>query len=122
MVGVLEWLGGSAVYNALKDTTGFLKRRIFGPSASEKLERRSEWKPVFEELILERRHRKLRSDVIIRDVRRLDQYPDTIDKKGISSWFRVGLADTYHRGIQVALGIHSLVWEKTEQGYRLAPK
>lgn len=120
MVTLLEWIGGSAVYSVLKDSMSFVKRRLLGPSASEKLERRAKWKPIFEELILERRRSKLRSDVIIRDIRRLDQYPDTTDKKGISAWFRVGLADTYHRGIQVALGIHSLVWEESERSYRLA--
>lgn len=119
MVGIFEWLGGSAVYGALKDVTGLMYRNFRGASAAERLERRGKWKPVFEEIILDRRANETRSDVIIRDVRRLDRYPDTSEGKGISAWFRVGLVGTYHRGIQVALGIHSLVWEDSEESWRL---
>jgi hypothetical protein len=119
MVGFFEWVGGSTVYSFLKDVGRFIGRTVSGPPARERLERRAKWKPVFEELIFTRRRSKTRSDVIIRHVRRMDRYPESIEGKGISPWFRVGLVGTYHKGIQVALGIHSLVWEESENSWRL---
>jgi hypothetical protein len=51
----------------------------------------------------------------------MDRYPDLdAESKGISPWFRVGLVGRYHRGIEVALGIHALVWEATEEHWRVA--
>lgn len=119
MVGFVEWIGASTAYNVLKDVVGFARRKVAGPSTAQRLEHRGKWKPVFEELILDRRRNETRSDVIIRDVRRMDRYPDTADDKGISPWFRLGLVGTYHKGIQVALGIHSLVREESEKSWRL---
>jgi hypothetical protein len=51
---------------------------------------------------------ELRPDVIIRDVKRMDSYPDGLSKKGISPWFRISLLDTYHRGIRVCLRVGKL--------------
>jgi hypothetical protein len=119
MVGLFEWIGGSTAYSIVKDAVGYVRRRLRGKAPSERLERRAKWKPIFEDLILTRRRNQLRSDVIIRDVRRMDHYPDQEEGKGISPWFRVGLVGTFHRGIEVALGIHSLVWEESEKSWRL---
>jgi hypothetical protein len=119
MVGLFEWVGGSTAYNVLKDVVRLVRRKLAGRPTGERLERRAKWKPVFEELILTRRRDKTRSDVIIRDVSRMDHYPDQAEGKGISPWFKVGLVGTYHRGIEVALGIHSLVWEESEKSWRL---
>jgi hypothetical protein len=63
------------------------------------LELRQKWKPEFEQTLQERTAKKLGLDVIIRDVARLDEYPEVRKKrKGISPWFKVGLMDTYERG------------------------
>jgi len=38
--------------------------------------------------------------LIIRNVKRIDNYPEADDnKKDISSWFKAGLMGTYHKGI-----------------------
>ena len=63
----------------------------------------------FEEEIQRCRREKLRKDVIIRHVNRLDDYPNSKETKGISPWFKVGLLDTYHKGIKVGLGWEGLV-------------
>ena len=106
----LEWLTGSLAYSFAKDLAGSLIR-IFKPMPlRQKIELRQKWKPRFEQHIRDQFARKLRSDVIIRDVRRVDQYPDTKEnEKGISAWFRVGLVGTYHRGILVAFQWNELV-------------
>lgn len=51
----------------------------------------------------------LRPDIIIHDIDRMDEYPNINEKnKGISSWFRAGLADLYTNGIMVILSYGSL--------------
>lgn len=60
----------------------------------------------------------LRHDVIIRNLNRIDDYPEVSDRAGISPWFRVGLVQTYTKGIRVVLRIGGLVPTKCEPGYR----
>ena len=66
----------------------------------------------FEEEIQRCKLDKLRKDVIIRHVNRLDDYPNSVETKGISAWFKVGLLDTYHQGIKVGLGWEGLIQEQ----------
>jgi hypothetical protein len=61
--------------------------------------------------------KKLRTDVIIRDVDRVDGYPQTdAEDKGISPWFRVGLIDLYTKGVRIGLRIGKLT--ACQHGYR----
>lgn len=78
---------------------------------SERVHHREKLRKEFEEEIYRCRRDNLRKDVIIRHVNRLDQYPDVKDEKGISPWFKLGLLDTYHGGIKVALRWVELVAE-----------
>lgn len=64
------------------------------------------------------RAESLRKDVIIRHVNRLDDYPNVKERPGISPWFKVGLLDTYHKGIVVGLGWHGMI--DTPKGSLLA--
>lgn len=106
----LEWLTGSLVYSFAKDLVGGVVRKFKPMPPQKKIEQRQKWKPKFEEHIRDYFIKKLRSDVIIRDVKRVDQYPNTKEnEKGISSWFRLGLVGTYHRGILVAFQWSKLV-------------
>ena len=51
----------------------------------------------------------MRPDVIIRDVDRVDSYPETDERgKGISPWFRAALLRTYKRGAKIGLRIGTL--------------
>jgi len=84
------------------------KRRL---TPQEKLELRVKWKPQFETWIAEHYREQLRQDCIIRDMKRMDHYPQIAEGKGISSWFRVELIDTYERGIMVGLGLYGLIEE-----------
>ena len=101
----LGWLP-NFLYNLAKDVFGWTKPL----TAQEKIALRQKWKPKFEDCIRDNFANGYRSDVIIRDVKRVDQYPETDSKsKGISPWFRMGLVGTYHRGILVAFQWNSLV-------------
>lgn len=80
---------------------------------TQKLAAREKWRPIFEAYFLERAKNNYRGDVIVHDVDRVDDYPDTSDEEeGISSWFRVGLMDTYHRGILLGLQWTNIVEEQ----------
>lgn len=106
---MLEFLAPSFLYTLAKDGVKAALRLSKGKSPEEKIALRQKWKPQFEEEIRKNFHEKLRSDVVIRDVKRVDSYPDIEEKKGISPWFRVGLLDIYHRGILVGLRWTSLI-------------
>lgn len=105
-------LGLGFIYRLLRDIYGYITRNQRKLSRSEIVDLRTKWKGEFENEIRERHFENLRSDVIIRDVNRVDEYPSLSDKKGISSWFKAGLVGTYHRGIQLLLEWVPLVQEQ----------
>lgn len=72
-------------------------------TAEKKIEARDKWRPIFEKFFREMAQQDAGTDAIIHDVDRVDIYPKNDGKKGISSWFRVGLMGTYHRGILLGL-------------------
>jgi len=87
------------------------------PTESARIQHREVLRKAFRAEILECRARKLRQDVIIRHVDRVDRYPD-IDEgsKGISPWFKAYLLDTYEKGIVLGLTIGGL--KECDDGYR----
>lgn len=90
------------------------RRRSLTPVDILNCQRR--WKPEFEKALWQHRKKRLNSDVIVRDVQRMSKYPN-IDKKsrGLSPWFRAGLVGTYHGGIKLLLGWHTLTTGITGQ-------
>jgi hypothetical protein len=49
-------------------------------------------------------------EIIVRDLARMDQYPETDDSlRGISPWFKVEALGLYHRGFDVALALREIV-------------
>jgi hypothetical protein len=106
---VWELIAPSFIYTLVKDVLSLVKGKRRRPTAAEIVQLRQKWKPIFESNLWERRRDKLNSDVIIHDVKRLDQYPHGGNEgKGISAWFRVGLMGTYHGGILVGLSWETL--------------
>ena len=67
-----------------------------------------------------RQHLQLAADApwpeaIIRDVARLDDYPQPADTPwGVSPWFKVETKGIYHRGLEVLLKLESVVFSETE--------
>lgn len=80
---------------------------------SERVKHHDKLRDIFKEEINRCRTQNLRRDVIIRHVNRMDDYPNIEGKRGISSWFKAGLLDTYHMGIIVGLGWEGLVEESS---------
>ncbi len=102
---MLEWLTASFAYTVGKDLLKQLRGMERRLTPSQVMELRSKWKPQFEKYLAVTYREQLRTDVIIRDMKRLDAYPNLDEKeKGISPWFRLGLDATYHRGIMVGNG------------------
>ena len=89
-------------------------------SNSDRLQLRQKWKPLFEARIYDTHQKELRRDVIIRDVRRLDKYPNHSETKGISPSFRVGFVGINHRGILVMLGVRELAKHKDGEHWMFA--
>jgi hypothetical protein len=106
---VIEYLAPRFIYSVLKDIVSRYAPKRRELTNSEIVDLRKKWKAEIEPHILETHQKNLRQDVIIRDMRRIDSYPDVKeDEKGISPWFRAGLVGTYHRGLLVALQWASL--------------
>lgn len=108
----------ASLKSALYPFIGQVKRS--GPkfsSNAELVHHREKLRKEFDQELLKIRAEKLRRDVIIRDIDRVDGYPNTDDEdSGISSWFRIGILETYTRGIKVGLRWVGLT--ECEGGYR----
>jgi len=110
-------IGYSAVASGWKFWRG-RKRRL---TPQETLAIRAKWKPAFTEWLQNQNHKKLRTDVVIRDMKRMDKYPDVDEReKGISAWFRS--VDTYEKGIMLGLRTVELKHDAENGGFYFAPK
>jgi hypothetical protein len=85
------------------------------------LTKRKKWKKEFTENLKWRADIAIYGEAIIRDVKRMDAYPE-IDEKapGISPWFKVEIKGLYHRGVEVFLRVESVKSFGEGQGWRWA--
>ena len=98
----LEYLAPGFLYTVVKDVVARIRGRHLSPA--EKIQTQQKWKAVFDQKLWERQRQDIRTDVIIRDVKRHDRYPNLDDKaKDISPWFRAGLMGTYYKGVMIGL-------------------
>lgn len=105
---IVALLGAVGIVANLRQISiiGGRKREL---TPEEKIAARDKWRPEFEAYFLKIAKENYRGDAIVHDVDRLDTYPDSGDEKGISSWFRVGLMGTYHKGILLGLNWNYIV-------------
>ncbi len=112
----------SFIISALRPASqvvGWLIRKFRPPDPAEITKQRLKWKRAIEIKIPAVLGQVLYGRAIVRDVKRLDTYPDVeTPKRGISPWFRVELANLYHRGILVVLRGEHLVFDESIQDYR----
>jgi hypothetical protein len=58
-------------------------------------------------------------EIIIRDLKRLKEYPNEKQRKGISAYFKVELRGLYYNGIEVYLGLPSeFIYEECSKSWR----
>lgn len=92
-----------------KDVIAVLWRRLKRPDPIQLIERRQKLKTEVETHLRWIDNSASYGEVIIRDVKRADQYPDVDDKsRGVSAWYKAELLGTYHRGLQIGLDFCSL--------------
>lgn len=106
---MFEFFASGFFYSLAKDSLRLFLARKRKLKPQQILDLRQKWKPLFEQKIWDNFKNKLRSDVIVRDINRIDNYPNIEEKRGISPWFKVNLIDTYERGIIVGFHYVSLV-------------
>lgn len=112
---MIEWI--SLAYNLVKD---FLKFR----KSEEKLNPediiifRQKWKKEIIDKMKCVNNKVGYGEVVIRDVKRNDSYPEIEENDNISPWFRVSFLGTYHRGIKVGLGIREVIFDEDNKKYR----
>lgn len=119
MAGILETVGLSWVYQPIREALRWISGRKLRSNRLQ-IERQEKWKPLVGSHLREIRRDRLSHRIIIRDVKRLKEYPSVGEHTGISPWFRTEMIGIYHRGIEVALNIHSIVWEESEGCWRIA--
>lgn len=101
---MIEYFTLGFLYTLAKDGWAAARGRKRRLSPAEVLAKRQKWKSEIEAKLWERRKQKLGMDVIVRDVKRMDDYPNVNEaEKGISAWYKCGLMDTYHRGVMLGL-------------------
>lgn len=104
----------SPLYNIARDVGRWLYKR-WGPKDSGRiLENRKKWKIEFEKNIELLKNQ----DVVIRDMARMDSYPELDDReKGISPWLKLEFKNLYHRGFEVFLRIESIKYLEEAKGW-----
>ncbi len=114
---MIDMLG--TIYEILKDVLIFIFKRFKKPDPEVLLNQRQKWRSEFEKHLQKKKTELIYGEAIIRDISRMDNYPDIVDdKKGISSWFKVEVKGLYHRGVEVILGIDGLVYVENLRKWR----
>ena len=99
----------SPFISLLKDAIAFAWRKVRRPDPVVLVTTRQRLKTEVESNLRWIDNSGRYGEVIIRDVRRADEYPRINAKsRGISSWFKSTLVGTYHRGVLVGLSFYSL--------------
>ncbi|KPL05372.1 MAG: hypothetical protein AMJ73_01085 [candidate division Zixibacteria bacterium SM1_73] len=100
----------------------WILHKLKKPSSSKKIEHRAKLKKEFLRNLPKADKHGVRGEAIIRDLKRLDSYPDLDNKnKGISPWFKVELKDLYHRGLEAFISFpQELIMEGKSGKWRFA--
>ena len=122
---ILAFIGGIVTFGAFIGLILKLIRKIkklFSKTKHHHIEHSIKLKNEFMKNLPARNKYGNRGVVIIRDLSRLDEYPDIEDKKGISSWFKVEVKDLYYKGIEVFLSIEFAMYNESKNNWELTEK
>ena len=104
-----------ALFDFCKSAYALARGRRAALSNVQIVECRAKWKRVFDQRLALCQRDNLGRDVTVRDIKRLDEYPNIKDdEKGISPWFRAGLVGTNERSVLLLLRWGSLNAEAIE--------
>ncbi len=107
------------IFSPLIDLGKWLFNKFQKPHPVLVLKRREEFRKEFENKLPRKNQYGVHCEAIIRDIKRMDSYPD-IDttKKGISPWFNVEVKGLYHRGVEVFIGMPEYIKRDESGGWR----
>jgi hypothetical protein len=80
---MLEYLAPGFVYSLIKDGWAGFRGRKRHLRPSSVVASRKKWKEEIDAKLWERRQKDLSMDVVVRDVKRINEYPDAEGKKGM---------------------------------------
>ena len=94
------------IFSSLIELGKWIIKRFQKPNPVLVLKRREEFRKEFENNLPRKNEYGVHCDAIIRDIKRMDSYPD-IDtaKKGVSPWFKVEVKGLYHNGVEVFISM-----------------
>lgn len=94
------------ILSLLLDLGKWIIKNFKKPDPVLVLKRREEFRKEFENKLPHKNQYGVHCEAIIRDIKRMDSYPD-IDttKKGISPWFKVEVKGLYHKGLEVFISM-----------------
>jgi hypothetical protein len=95
----MEWI--SSIISLFFDFVKWIVKEFKKPDPALILEHRQKIKNELENKLPRKDENGSRGEAIIRDLKRMDSYPELDSKKGISPWFRVEIKDLYYRGLEV---------------------
>ena len=111
----------SALITPLIEITKWAFKTFRKPTPVQILKRREELKREFEKRLPPKDQHGVHCEAIIRDIRRMDSYPDIHTRhKGISAWFKVEVKGLYHRGVEVFFGVRRRIKKDMYGEWRFA--
>lgn len=94
------------IFSPLIDLGKWIIKKFQKPNPVLVLKRREEFKKEFENKLPQKNKYGVRCEAIIRDIKRMDSYPDIeTAKKGISPWFKVEIKGLYHKGVEAFISM-----------------
>ncbi len=99
----------------LTDSIKWIIKKFKKPNPVLVLKKREKLRKEFESNLPPKNKYGNHCDAIIRDIKRMDSYPDVnTAEKGISPWFKVEIKGLYHRGIEAFIGMPEYI--KRDEG------
>ena len=94
------------IFSPLIELVKWVVKKFQKPDPVLVLKRREDFRIEFESKLPRKNQYGVHCDAIVRDIKRMDSYPD-IDttKKEISPWFKVEVKGLYHRGVEVFISM-----------------
>jgi hypothetical protein len=107
------------IFAPLVDLGKWVIKNFLKPDPVLVLKRREEFRNEFESKLPRKNQYGIHCEAIIRDIKRMDSYPD-IDtaKKGISPWFKVEVKGLYHRGVEVFISMPEYIKRDKGGGWK----
>lgn len=109
----------SFLYSLVKDFIALIRKRFGKPDGEELAKKRQQLKKEFEDHLHWCNDDSWYGEAIVRDVKRIDSYPEIEEGNGISPWFKVQLLGLYHRGIEVGLRIEAMKYDEQQEQWHL---